>query len=109
MVRGEVGDTPSVPETAAAFQEAVVDALTAKTVRAAQENRATEILLAGGVAANSLLRQVLAQRSSLPLRVPPLSQSTDNAAMVASCAYYRLRQGQRDDLDLDVQPGLRLG
>jgi N6-L-threonylcarbamoyladenine synthase len=109
LVRGEMGDTPPVPETAAAFQEAVVDALAAKTVRAAQENRATAILLAGGVAANSLLRQVLAQRSSLPLRVPPLSLCTDNAAMVASCAYYRLRQGQRDDLDLDVQPGLCLG
>jgi len=109
LVRGEVGDTPPIPETAAAFQEAVVDALATKTVRAAQENRATEILLAGGVAANSLLRQVLAQRSSVPLRVPPPSLCTDNAAMVASCAYYRLRQGQRDDLDLDVQPGLRLG
>jgi N6-L-threonylcarbamoyladenine synthase len=109
LVRGEMGDRPPTPATAAAFQEAVVDALAAKTVRAAQENRVREILLAGGVAANSLLRQVLAQRSSLPLRVPPLSLCTDNAAMVASCAYYRLRQGQRDGLDLDVQPGLRLG
>lgn len=109
LVRGEMGDTPPIPETAAAFQEAVVDALAAKTVRAAQENRAKEILLAGGVAANSLLRQVLGQRSSLPLRVPPPSLCTDNAAMVASCAYYRLRQGQRDGFDLDVQPGLRIG
>ena len=106
LVRGEMGDTPPITETAAAFQEAVVDALAGKTVRAAQENRAREILLAGGVAANSLLRQVLGQRSSLPLRVPPPSLCTDNAAMVASCAYYRLRQGQRDGLDLDVQPGL---
>jgi len=109
LVRGEMGDTPSIPETAAAFQEAVVDALAAKTVRAAQENGAREILLAGGVAANSLLRQVLAQRSSLPLHVPPPSLCTDNAAMVGSCAYYRLRQGRHDGLDLDVQPGLRIG
>jgi N6-L-threonylcarbamoyladenine synthase len=109
LVRGEAGDTPPIHETAAAFQEAVVDALAAKTVRAAEENGVTEILLAGGVAANSLLRQVLAQRSSRPLRVPPPSLCTDNAAMVASCAYYRLRQGQRDGLDLDVQPGLRIG
>jgi N6-L-threonylcarbamoyladenine synthase len=109
LVRGEMGDTPSVAETAVAFQEAVVDALAAKTVRAAQESGAKEILLAGGVAANSLLRQVLAQRSSLPLRVPPPALCTDNAAMVGSCAYYRLRQGQRDGLDLDVQPGLRIG
>ncbi|MGQ9573459.1 MAG: tRNA (adenosine(37)-N6)-threonylcarbamoyltransferase complex transferase subunit TsaD [Dehalococcoidia bacterium] len=109
LVRGEMGEAPPAAETATAFQEAVVDALATKAVRAAQENQAREILLAGGVAANSLLRQVLAQRSSLPLRVPPLSLCTDNAAMVASCAYYRLCQGQHDGLDLDVQPGLRIG
>ncbi len=108
LVQGE-GDVPPVAETAAAFQEAVVDALVTKTVRAAQENQAAEILLAGGVAANSRLRQSLAQRSPLPLRVPPLSLCTDNAAMVASCAYYRLRAGHQDGLDLDVQPGLRIG
>jgi N6-L-threonylcarbamoyladenine synthase len=108
LVQGE-GDAPPVAETAAAFQEAVVDALVTKTVRAAQENQAAEILLAGGVAANSRLRQSLAQRSPLPLRVPPLSLCTDNAAMVASCAYYRLRAGHQDGLDLDVQPSLRIG
>jgi len=108
LVQGE-SDVPPVAETAAAFQEAVVDALVTKTVRAAQENQAAEILLAGGVAANSRLRQSLAQRSPLPLRVPPLSLCTDNAAMVASCAYYRLRAGHQDGLDLDVQPSLRIG
>ncbi|MDP2949574.1 MAG: tRNA (adenosine(37)-N6)-threonylcarbamoyltransferase complex transferase subunit TsaD [Chloroflexota bacterium] len=115
LVQGE-GDAPPVAETAAAFQEAVVDALVTKTVRAAQENQAAEILLAGGVAANSRLRQSLAQRlpagrqgSPLPLRVPPLSLCTDNAAMIAACAYYRLRAGHQDGLDLDVQPGLRIG
>ena len=53
LVRGELGDVPPTAETAAAFQEAVVDALAAKTVRAARENGAREILLSGGVAANT--------------------------------------------------------
>ncbi len=109
LVRGEMGEPPPVSETAAAFQEAVVDALAVKTLRAAQENGAAEVLLAGGVAANSLLRRVLARRSPLPLRVPPLSLCTDNAAMIGACAYYRLREGYSNGLDLDVEPGLRIG
>ena len=68
-----------------------------------------EILLSGGVAANTLLRQVVAARSPLPLRVPPPSLCTDNAAMIAACGHYRFRAGQRDGLDLDIQPGLRIG
>ena len=109
LVRGEMGEPPPVGETAAAFQEAVVDALVAKTQRAAQESEAAEVLLAGGVAANSLLRGVLARRSPLSLRVPPPSLCTDNAAMIGACAYYRLQQGHANGLDLDVEPGLRLG
>jgi N6-L-threonylcarbamoyladenine synthase len=109
LVRGETGEPPPPAETAAAFQEAVVDALAAKTLRAAQESGAEEVLLAGGVAANSVLRRVLARRSPLPLRVPPLSLCTDNAAMIGACAYYRLREGHSNGLDLDVEPGLRIG
>jgi N6-L-threonylcarbamoyladenine synthase len=109
LVRGELGDVPPAPETAAAFQEAVADVLAAKTIRAAQDNGAKEILLSGGVAANALLRQVVAARSPLPVRMPPSSFCTDNAAMIAACAYYRFQTGQRDGLDLDIQPGLRIG
>jgi N6-L-threonylcarbamoyladenine synthase len=109
LVRGELGAVPPAAETAAAFQEAVADALAAKTVRAAREAGAVEILLSGGVAANMLLRQVVTARSPLPLRVPPPSLCTDNAAMIAACAYYRFLAGQRDGLDLDIQPGLRIG
>jgi N6-L-threonylcarbamoyladenine synthase len=109
LVRGELGDVPPTAETAAAFQEAVADALAAKMIRAARENEAREMLLSGGVAANTFLREVVAARSPLPLRVPPPSLCTDNGAMIAACAHYRFLAGQRDGLDLDIQPGLRIG
>src|SRR5437660_286043 len=59
-------DHPSVPETAAAFQESVVDVLTAKTVRAAREHAVKQILVAGGVAANGALRATLRERAPVP-------------------------------------------
>ncbi|MFQ6019392.1 MAG: FGGY-family carbohydrate kinase, partial [Dehalococcoidia bacterium] len=103
------GEPPPPAELAAAFQEAVVDALAAKVVAAAREHEVAEVILSGGVAANQRLRQALAQRSHLPVRVPPPSLCTDNAAMIAACAYYRWRQGGPAPLNLDVQPGLRIG
>jgi len=82
--RGE--DVP-VADIAAAFQEAVVDVITAKAVLACRENGITEVLLGGGVAANSRLRQLTEQRctaAGIRLTVPPLSLCTDNGAMVAA-------------------------
>ena len=82
--RGE--DVP-VADVAAAFQEAVVDIITSKAVLACREHGITELLLGGGVAANSRLRQVTEQRCSaagIRLTVPPLALCTDNGAMVAA-------------------------
>ncbi|MET1064922.1 MAG: tRNA (adenosine(37)-N6)-threonylcarbamoyltransferase complex transferase subunit TsaD [Arthrobacter sp.] len=76
-----------VADIAAAFQEAVVDIITSKAVLACRENGITELLLGGGVAANSRLRQLTEQRCSaagIRLTVPPLSLCTDNGAMVAA-------------------------
>ena len=76
-----------VADIAAAFQEAVVDVITAKAVLACRENGITEVLLGGGVAANSRLRQLTEQRCSaagIRLTVPPLPLCTDNGAMVAA-------------------------
>ncbi|MDQ0820034.1 N6-L-threonylcarbamoyladenine synthase [Arthrobacter sp. V4I6] len=81
------GETVPVADIAAAFQEAVVDVITAKAVLACRENGITELLLGGGVAANSRLRQLTEQRCSaagIRLTVPPLSLCTDNGAMVAA-------------------------
>lgn len=81
------GETVPVADIAAAFQEAVVDVITAKAVLACRENGITELLLGGGVAANSRLRQLTEQRCSaagIRLTVPPLPLCTDNGAMVAA-------------------------
>ncbi|MFO7167502.1 MAG: tRNA (adenosine(37)-N6)-threonylcarbamoyltransferase complex transferase subunit TsaD [Chloroflexota bacterium] len=97
-----------IAQLAFAFQESVVDVLVTKTVDAARAFGATEVLLAGGVAANTRLREELARRSPVPVRVPPLSLCTDNAAMIAAAAFYRFADGRQDGWDLDVAPGLRL-
>lgn len=104
---------PTAPDAftrqlAGAFQESVVDVLVSKTVDAARSCGATEIVLAGGVAANSRLRSELARRASVPVRYPPPVLCTDNAAMVAAAAFYRYDAGLQSDWDLDVQPNLRL-
>ena len=81
------GEEVPVADIAAAFQEAVVDVITSKAVLACRENGITELLLGGGVAANSRLRQLTEQRCSaagIRLTVPPLALCTDNGAMVAA-------------------------
>jgi len=97
-----------IADLAASFQQAVVDVLVEKTCQAAEEHDAAEILLAGGVSANSLLRHQMTARARRPVRAPPLFLCTDNAAMTGAAAYYRFMAGQRDGMDLDVIPGLRL-
>jgi N6-L-threonylcarbamoyladenine synthase len=101
----------SVPDVAAAFQEAVVHVLATKSVRAAEDLGVRQVVLAGGVAANSALRArldtELAQRG-IALRYPPVAFCTDNAAMIAAAGYFHLRLGERSGFDLDVKPGLRL-
>jgi N6-L-threonylcarbamoyladenine synthase len=93
-----------VPGLAAAFQAAVVDVLAQKTVRAARECNAKEILVAGGVSANQTLRAALQQAAPCPVRTPPLELCTDNAAMVAAAGYFRYQAGERSPLDMDVVP-----
>ncbi len=101
VVRGE--SPPPAAEIAASFQEAVVDVLAKKTAAAAEREGASAVLLSGGVAANGPLRQTLAARSPLPLHVASPLLCTDNAAMVAACAFYRQRSA---GWDLDVTPNL---
>jgi N6-L-threonylcarbamoyladenine synthase len=101
----------SVPDMAAAFQDAVVDVLATKTKMAAEEHRVAQVLLAGGVAANSALRKRLElelKTLGIPLSSPPIEFCTDNAAMIGVAGYFHLRLGERDGLDLDVKPGLQL-
>jgi N6-L-threonylcarbamoyladenine synthase len=97
-----------VANLAASFQEAVIDVLVEKTCRAAEAFEAKGILLAGGVAANQLLRAEMRRRGPVPVRLPPLEFCTDNAAMVACAGFYHLQGGDLVGWDLDVEPGLRL-
>ncbi|MEO7912952.1 MAG: tRNA (adenosine(37)-N6)-threonylcarbamoyltransferase complex transferase subunit TsaD [Roseiflexaceae bacterium] len=95
-------------QLAYAFQESVVDVLVTKAINAARSYGATEILLAGGVAANTRLREELARRAPVSLRCPPIVLCTDNAAMIGAAAFFRFEAGLQSDWDLDVQPNLKL-
>jgi N6-L-threonylcarbamoyladenine synthase len=109
LLRLVEGDrVPSPRDAAASFQEAVVDVLVKKTVAAAREYGVRQILLAGGVAANGYLRLSLTKSSPLPVLIPPPILCTDNAAMIATCGYFRFLSGKTDSLDMDVIPNLRL-
>jgi N6-L-threonylcarbamoyladenine synthase len=94
-------DAP-VPDIAAGFQTAVIDVLTKKAVRVAEETGAASILLSGGVAANGPLRDLLRERSPVPVWVPRPILCTDNGAMIAAAAHFRYETG-RAGLDLDVR------
>jgi len=85
--RQEAGEPVPVADVAASFQEAAVDVLTAKAVRACQEHGVASMLLGGGVAANSRLRGLAEERcaaAGIGLRVPRRALCTDNGAMVAA-------------------------
>ncbi len=100
-----------VDALAAAFEEAVVDALVTKTVAAATEHEVAGVALGGGVAANRALRATLADRLAalgIPLRVPPPAWCTDNGAMIGAAAGYRFAAGDRADPSLEAIPNLAL-
>ena len=102
-------DAHGTAQIAAAFQESAVDVLVQKTVAAAREFGAREIILAGGVAANTALRESLAAHANpIPVRFPPIWLCTDNAAMIGAAAYYRYDAGLQTDWTLDAAPGLKL-
>jgi len=93
-----------VADLAASFQNAVIEVLFKKTMQAAREFGAQEILVAGGVSANRSLRQIFKSQTEFPVHIPPLSLCTDNAAMIAAAGYYRFALGHVAGLDIDVTP-----
>ncbi|HUY86923.1 MAG TPA: tRNA (adenosine(37)-N6)-threonylcarbamoyltransferase complex transferase subunit TsaD [Acidimicrobiales bacterium] len=99
----------SSSDVAAAFQEAAVDVLVAKSIRAAKNTGVASICLAGGVAANSALRARMADecnRNGLGIFVPPISLCTDNAAMVAAAGWWRFSSDGPTGLDKGAIPSL---
>jgi N6-L-threonylcarbamoyladenine synthase len=103
---------PRIRDLVASFQRAVVAALVERLRRAAEEHRPRSLLLTGGVAANSLLRaetRKAADDMGLPLFVPPIELSTDNAAMIAAAGAVGFEKGRRAGWDLNAEPHLALG
>jgi N6-L-threonylcarbamoyladenine synthase len=110
-VDGALLPAQEVAELAWAFQDSVVDVLATKTLRAARATGARSLVLGGGVAANSVLRQRIADGAAelgLPLIVPRPGLCTDNAAMIGAAAWHRLAAGTRAGADLDARPSLKL-
>jgi N6-L-threonylcarbamoyladenine synthase len=107
----ERGEPIPVDGLAAAFEEAVVDALTTKTVAAAKEHGVAAVALGGGVAANRALRAALRERldaAGVPLLVPPPAWCTDNGAMIGAAAGFRFASGDWADATLEATPNLAL-
>ena len=103
---------PNVPDICASFQEAVVEVLVDKTLRAARQTGARHVSVSGGVAINGRLRRALetaGRREGRQLWLAPAPLCTDNAAMIAALAFYKLRDGAPSDWSLDVAPSIGLG
>ena len=98
-----------VADVAAGFQEAVLEVLVEKAVRAAVKMGTGKLVLSGGVSANKRLRHMLkdaCRQASLTLYYPTSELCTDNAAMIGCTAYYKYMEGKRSELDLDAYPSL---
>ncbi|MFD1385652.1 tRNA (adenosine(37)-N6)-threonylcarbamoyltransferase complex transferase subunit TsaD [Oceanobacillus oncorhynchi subsp. oncorhynchi] len=105
------GETLNSADVAASFQQSVVDVLTEKTYRAAQEYKVKQVIVAGGVAANKGLRQSLKNRfnhTDTELYIPPIHLCTDNAAMIAAAGTILYEKEKFEALDLNANPSLML-
>jgi N6-L-threonylcarbamoyladenine synthase len=107
----QAGRSMNVAHIAASFQQSVVDVIVAKTLRAAALCGETRVVMAGGVAANSRLRETMdeaCREKGLRLYRPSPLLCTDNAAMVGAAAYCKYKERGADGLDLDAFPNLAL-
>ena len=105
------GEELKLEHVAASFQNAVVEVLVNNTIQAAQNLKIDKIAIAGGVAANSCLREQLqlsTEKIGIKLSYPPPILCTDNAAMIGCAAYYNYIYGCISGLDLNAVPGLKL-
>ncbi|TCO76423.1 tRNA (adenosine(37)-N6)-threonylcarbamoyltransferase complex transferase subunit TsaD [Marinisporobacter balticus] len=101
-----------VEDVAASFQAAVIEVLVNKTIKAAKLKAVDTIVVAGGVAANSQLREVLkeeGEKEGFCIKYPSTKLCTDNAAMIGCAAYYNYLNGLISDLYLNAIPNLKLG
>ncbi|MCC6299931.1 MAG: tRNA (adenosine(37)-N6)-threonylcarbamoyltransferase complex transferase subunit TsaD [Anaerolineales bacterium] len=104
----KVSDELPVADLAASFQATAVDILFNKTMQAARDFNAKEILVAGGVSANKALRTAFQSQTEFKVHIPAFSLCTDNAAMIAAAGYYRYALGHVSEMEMDVQPTWKL-
>ena len=107
----QTGREVVVADVAASFQQAVMDVIVTKAVTAAMEMKKDKLVLAGGVAANSKLREMIQEqcdKNGIQLYCPSPILCTDNAAMIGCAAYYKYKAGYVSDLTLDAYPNLPL-
>jgi N6-L-threonylcarbamoyladenine synthase len=97
---------PPVADAAAEIQEAIVDVLVSKTIKAAKKFDVDSIILGGGVVANNRLREKMKESWDENLYLPEIKYSTDNAAMIGAAAYFH--QNFTDPLKLEADPSLSL-
>ncbi|KGI36836.1 tRNA (adenosine(37)-N6)-threonylcarbamoyltransferase complex transferase subunit TsaD [Clostridium tetani] len=98
-------------DVAASFQKAVVDFLVDNTIKAAKMKKVDKIAVAGGVAANSCLRDTIikeGEKNNIKILFPSIKLCTDNAAMIGSAAYFQFLKGDFSDLNLNAVPNLKL-
>ncbi|MBE9527807.1 MAG: tRNA (adenosine(37)-N6)-threonylcarbamoyltransferase complex transferase subunit TsaD [Proteobacteria bacterium] len=103
-------DDATLRDIAASFQEAVVECLVTKALRAMESVNAATLVIAGGVACNSRLREKAAkecERHSYDLYIPPPKYCSDNGAMIAALGYHKLKKGERAGFGLNAKPGLK--
>jgi len=106
------GNEINTADVAASFQQAVIEVLTEKTLACAKEKNINTVVLAGGVAANSGLRELLGEvckKNGIQLKYPSLKLCTDNAAMIGCVGYYDYIKGLRSDMYLNAMPNLKIG
>lgn len=105
------GNEIAASDVAASFQLSVIDVVVEKSIRAAKQLNYDKIVMGGGVASNTLLRKMLKDaclKEGIELFYPSPVYCTDNAAMVACCAYYDYQFGREDDLSMDAYANLPL-
>ncbi|MGP8154289.1 MAG: tRNA (adenosine(37)-N6)-threonylcarbamoyltransferase complex transferase subunit TsaD [Smithella sp.] len=103
--RGRDFSAEELPDIVASYQEAIVDVLAEKTIKAAKDNGVNQVVVCGGVAANGRLRERFATETlarNIELFIPPVILCTDNAAMIAAIGEIMLKNGHRDSLDLNA-------
>lgn len=106
------GQTFRQADVAASFQKAVTDVLVENAMRAVEEYHADKFAIAGGVAANSALRQAMkeaCEQRNVKLYYPAPVYCTDNAAMIGAAGYYEYQKGTRHGWNLNAVPNLKLG